>query len=685
MALATLGCAHARAQGGMTAAGQSVATDSQSGRVSATSIQPLSTHPAFDYFDDFDANPDIPTPKSVLGYEIGDAFTPAANIRRYLEAVASASDRVKLRMYGLTNERRELMTLVVSSPKNLARLDDILARNRELADPRGTSAARAKEIISSNPAIVWFSYNVHGNEASSSEAAMQVVYTLAAGRNKEIRDILDDVVLVVDPMVNPDGRDRYVNWYNQVVAAGQGRNASPDAAEHFEPWPGGRTNHYYFDLNRDWLWLTQVESQQRLAVYQTVLPQLHIDYHEQGTRSPYFFGVGAEPHNQNIPDETMRWVEKYGAANAKVFDARGLVYATKERFDYLYPGYGKVLPVYHGAIGMLCEQAGHGAAGLAVDIEGDFTLTLRQRSLHHYLTGLSYLETTAANRTAQLERFRRFFVDSMKPEEGEATAFVIDAENDPALLGRVWDLCAAQGIEIETLDTDSAIAGLTSYKPGGEVGEASEGSWVIRTAQPMGHLVKAVFEKETVVSDPDTYDITAWSLPVVFGLRASFTNEPMHAATTRLTSWSAPKAPLTGEGEVAVIVDANQHRFPVAVGIAVKNNIFARFTGGDVTTADGETFGPGSLIVHTIRNSPESMQAFVDGCLDAGLNVHRVGTGMTSAGFVLGANDNGLFELPRVLLVRGAPTSGNSFGQHWWLLDVEQPIPHTVVSADRLE
>lgn len=670
--IVALGCANASAQ-------------SQS--ASTAVIQPLNDKPSFEYFNGFVFDESISTPRQFLGYEIGERFTRHGDVMRYLETVATQSDRVIMGRYGATHEGRALHYLVISSPANLARLDEIKAHNRSLANVREAGAPNIAQIIDSNPAVVWFSYNVHGNEASCSESAMQLVYTLAAAKNEEIRRVLDNVVLVVDPMVNPDGRDRYVNWYNSVYGAGLGANANPDATEHDEPWPSGRTNHYHFDLNRDWLWLVHPESRHRIALYRTFLPQLHIDYHEQEHRSPYFFGAGDDPYNTNIPAETRRWIELYGEANARTFDARGLVYATKERFDYLYPGYGKVLPTYHGAIGLLCEQAGHGFAGLAVDVGDAYTLTLRTRAYHHFLTAMSYLETTAEHRRAQLERFRNFFVESAHLTDDGPMAFFVTPDNDPALLKKVWDLCAAHGIEVDMLVAEQAVAGLRPYRPDIDApSQLPAGTWVIRADQAMGRLVRAVFERQSTVTEIDTYDITAWSLPVMWGLNAFFTNEPFRngAVTTPMTSWTAPAATVTGEGSVALLVDSRQHYLPAAVGLAMKHGLFTRVAGGPIKTPDGAEFGAGSLIVHTVRNSADAVEAFIAGCAARGVRVHRASTGMVTEGHVLGANDNGLFETPRVLLVRNQPISGNSYGFTWHLLDMEQPIPYTAVNADQL-
>lgn len=680
----TLGCASATPLDAAQMGARAAQAAASSGAVAQTRLPDTprdetdTAREAYDYFGGLRFSGDIPTPESVLGYEIGTRFTRHADVVEYCRRVAAASDRVMMAPYGSTHEGRTLHYLTISSPDNLERIEEILQRNRALTDPE-TSDAQARRIIADNPAVVWLSYNVHGNEASSSEAAMRVLYTAAAAQNAEMRDILDKVVLVIDPMINPDGRDRYVNWYNSVGGVSANRHA--DAAEHSEPWPGGRTNHYYFDLNRDWLWLVHPESRSRIAAYRQYMPQLHIDYHEQGYRSPYFFGAGDDPYNQNIPAETREWVEKYGEANAEVFDRHGLPFATKERFDYLYPGYGKVMPVYHGAVGMLVEQAGHGFAGLAIDIDDHNTLTLRDRTRHHFLTSMSYLETTAANRQGQLERFRRFFEESMTPEADGPKAFILSADNDPALLQRVWDLCSAHGIEIETLTREASVRGLRSYLTGEEVdARPPAGSWVIPAGQRMGRLARAIFERATEVTHIETYDITGWSVPLSFGLEGWYTNEEFNARTAPLRDWRRPEAVLTGDGDTALVIDSAQHDFPTAIGHAVRRDLVARRAGGPIAI-DGRSFEMGSLIVYSLRNRHADIDAFIDDCLASGINVHRTDTSMTSEGHVLGANDNGHYTLPKIMLLRDSPVSSYSFGQIWHYLDIQYPIPYTAVNA----
>lgn len=639
--------------------------------------------PLLQYLEPAEINASIPTPASYLGYRFGEHFTRHADTLGYLRGLAAASDRVRVETYGQTHERRDLIVCTVSSPANLARLGEILASNAALSDPRTRSASDVKKAIENNPAIVWFSFNVHGNEPSSTECAIELAYTLAASEDPEIRAILDGVILVIDPCLNPDGRERYVAWYDMAVGASP--NADPDAAEHAEPWPQGRTNHYYFDLNRDWLWGIHPESRARMAIYKRYLPHLHIDFHEQGYQSPYFFGLGEKPFNKNIPEETIDWVGRFGAANAEAFDARGLVYATKERFDYLYPGYGKVLPTYHGAVGMLCEQGGHSRAGLAIDFNEDHVLTLRERAAHHFIVAMSDLRYAVENRRANTERFARYFTLPADADACPPVTYAISKGNDPAMLGKLADLCAMQGIEIHEPATGARVA--PDEFLGYRTGKADErppslaGCWLIPGDQPRGALVRAVFERSTIVEEPETYDITGWSIPVAWGLDAWTIERDVRSSPVSLDALRAPAAPAEA-GSVAAIIDSGQHNFPRAVGALVRRGCFARVAGAPFTI-DGRAFPAGSLIVHRIRNAG-TIDALAEECRSLGVAVAGADHAVTTEGHVLGADDNARFVLPSVLLLRDEPTSAYSYGQLWQLLDLETDLPHTAVNTHDL-
>ncbi len=295
----------------------------------------------------------IPSPEQFLGYPLGSKFTPHHHIIQYFEALAKARpDMMKLYQYGKTYEGRPLMVAYISQPENIARLDAIKANNLRLAGLAKDKMAAQTDM----PAIVWLSYNVHGSEPSSSEAALKTIFALLDPANAKTKTWLTNTVVILDPCINPDGRDRYVNWFNSVASVIP--NPEPASREHQEPWPGGRTNHYNFDLNRDWAWQSQAESQQRIKLYNEWLPQVHVDFHEQGYNEPYYFAPAAEPYHEVITPWQRDFQVLIGKNNAKYFDANGWLYFTKERFDLFYPSYGDTYPTYNGAIGMTFEQGG---------------------------------------------------------------------------------------------------------------------------------------------------------------------------------------------------------------------------------------------------------------------------------------------------------------------------------------
>ena len=315
----------------------------------------------------------VPSPASYLGYTVGTRFTRHHQIVSYFNTVAQAKpDMVKIIPYGKTNEGRDLLVAAIGLPENISRLEEIRKHNNGLVDG---SVADLNQ-----PTIVWLSYNVHGNEPASSEAAMLTLFALVDPANAKTKEWLKNTIVMIDPCINPDGRDRYVNWYNNAV--GTNYNADPYAREHMEPWPAGRSNHYNFDLNRDWAWQTQVESKQRVALYQKWYPQVHVDFHEQGYNQPYFFTPTSEPIHDAITTWQKDFQVQLGKNHAKYFDQNNWLFFTKERFDMLYPSYGDSYPMYNGAIGMTYEQGGI-QAGLGVQNKDEDTLTLVARATHH--------------------------------------------------------------------------------------------------------------------------------------------------------------------------------------------------------------------------------------------------------------------------------------------------------------
>ncbi len=645
-------------------------------------------------FSQVDPDPSVPTPASVLGHAIGERFTRHEQMVAWCRRLAEASPRVRLEPYGRSTQGRPLFVLVISHPGNLDRLDEILAANARLADPRAADATARRIAIEDEPAVSWMSFNVHGNEASCMEAAMLVAYRLAAGRTEAVERILTDSVVVIDPCLNPDGHARYVSFFQDRV--GMDADPFPMAAEHREPWPSGRPNHYLFDLNRDWVWGTQVESRQRLPLYVRFRPQLHLDVHEQGIHSPYFLGAGDTPYHAEIPEESRDWFEVFGRVMGASFDDRGFEFATRERFDYLYPGYGKVLPVHHGAVGLLLEQAGHGRAGrvITVDAEhaGGYDLTLADRAEHHATACLAAAHATAALRVPQRERFARYFEQAMQVAEGSPTAWLIAPQNDPAPRAELADLLALHGIEAKVLLEERTIVGGEGFHPplvSLEPRVVPAGTWIVPAGQPMGRLARVLLERDPVIEDRDTYDITAWSVPPMFGLDAVAITDPVADWPTRpLDAAAASKVPSAASadpGSLAMIAPSDRRAFARGLGDATRLRLHARLLDRDLLTGDGHLVPAGSLIVPATRNRPADLEAFAAAAAAAGLPLVTVDRTIPAAGPALANDANRRFITPRrVVLGTGDAFSSLSAGHLRHLLDVRTGIPHHVVQAEDL-
>ena len=337
--------------------------------------------------------------------------------RGQMQALAAAApNRLKVFDYGETWEGRKLIYAAVGSEANIRRLTEIRAAIGRIADPRKTPEADARKIMAGLPAVIWLSYGVHGNEISSPDAGLLTAYHLLAAHNDKLVDqILANVLVLIDPIQNPDGRDRFVNYFEQ--ARGLEPDASPVAAEHLEPWPGGRVNHYLFDLNRDWIALTQPEVLNQVKVLREWFPLVYVDLHEMGANSTYFFSPESDPYNPNLTTDQRESLKLFGHNNAKWFDKYGFDYFTREEYDAFYPGYGASWPEYYGAIAMTYEQAS--VRGLVVRRSDETLLTYRDTVRHHFVSSVSTLETAAANREKLLEDFYRYRATAI--EEGTIT------------------------------------------------------------------------------------------------------------------------------------------------------------------------------------------------------------------------------------------------------------------------
>lgn len=615
----------------------------------------------------------IQSPEEFLGYKIGTRFTPHYQLVNYYQYIAQASpSTVKLEKYGETNEHRPLYLAFVSDAENISNLEEIRENNIRLAN----QAADKRAPTEKTPAIVWLSYNVHGNESSSSEASMLTIFSLVDPNNKTTKNWLKNTVIIIDPCLNPDGRDRYVNWYNSVV--GKHYNPDPNSREHREPWPGGRSNHYNYDLNRDWAWQTQVESKARIKQYNKWLPQVHVDFHEQGINSPYYFAPAAEPFHEVITNWQRDFQMTIGKNNAKYFDKNNWLYFTNERFDLFYPSYGDTYPIYHGSIGMTYEQAGGGVGGLGVITNEKDTLTLYDRALHHYTSGIATIEAASLNASKLVQEFRKYFNEGISGNIGEYKTYII--KNEP---GKEEQLRAL----ITLLDNNGIQYGTGSGSGKGyhyltqkeENFTINSNDLLISNAQPKSAFVKVLFEPHSKLADSITYDITAWAMPYAFGLKAYASKQKINVAQGKILPDFVPNIPSDVYGYVL-----KWQGVPSAGTVArlLNKGVKMRYSESDFTIGD-QSFVKGAIII--LKNGNEHLgnnlwKIVSEESNKQEVKIFPVNTGMVNKGFDFGSSMVIPIKPVKVAMLTGEGVGSLGAGQIWDFFDNVLQYPITLLN-----
>ena len=614
-------------------------------------------------------DPAIPSPAQFLGYELGTHFTFHADVVAYLKALDAASDRVAIHEYGRTFEGRPLYYLVITTPENLTRIDEIRQNNLRLASGEALSDNDAEALIAAQPVLPWLSYNVHGNEPSSTEAAMQVAYRLAAATDNSTRDLLAHAVVLLDPCLNPDGRDRYVYWYRSMAS----HVVNPNAVdlEHDEPWPGGRTNHYWFDLNRDWVWLVHPESQGRLAAYGQWMPQVHMDYHEQSFNANYFTMPGQPPRNLNLPAAYESWTDTFGRANARAFDANRINYHTRESFDFFYPGYGSSYPSVMGAIGMLSEQGGHSRGGRAVETNDGYVLTFRQRIFDHYTTSLATIRTSVENREALLHYFRDFFLPS--GDKKAPSAYLLPDDDGNGYTYDVVGMLLKHGLRVEKAERSFSVRDAHSYRDGkAQSRRFAAGTFVIPTNQPRHVFLNTIMQRQMAIEDSVMYDMATWSAPLAYNLDAAWTSTAPRVTTVPLNEAPAfPSGVENPQAHYAFALDWRQRNAPRALSALWQAGY--RVRSARKAFNDGvHDFGPGSLIVLLGHNRDHLDRAPTDMARiarETGVQIIGMDSGRMTTGIDLASNDSRPVKKPRVAMLVDPPISSYTAGQIWFLFD----------------
>jgi hypothetical protein len=610
---------------------------------------------------------ELQSPSEFLGYKLGSQFTSHFRIIEYFKYVAGASKNVKLLQYGTTNEGRPLIAMFIASDENIGRLEEIRQHNLSLAGLSNNNTT-----LKDAPAIVWLSYNVHGNEPSSSEASMQALFELVDHSNTRTQSWLNNTLVVIDPCLNPDGRERYINYYNSVKSAVP--DADPSSREHSEPWPGGRVNHYYFDLNRDWAWQTQKETRARVALFNQWLPQVHVDFHEQGYNSPYYFAPAAEPFHRDITVWQRDFQTIIGKNNAKYFDQHGWMYFTKEEFDLLYPSYGDTYPIYNGSVGMTYEQGGIGA-GLAITTRNGDTLTLADRISHHLSNSLSTVEATSENAAKALNEFKKYFDDSRNNPPGEYKTYIIKNDN-PDKINMLGDLLHRNGIKFG-YGVKGINIGYNYINGKTEQFEINSHDMVISAYQPKSVLLNVLLEPRTFVADSNTYDITAWSLPYAYGLKAYGVKEAIKPSTEKITD-KAPPQPVSKTQVYAYISPWRSVCDVKFLSELLKRHIKVRCAQMPFEQ-NGKKFAPGSLIITRAGNSNVDFENMVLGAAaDCKVELVPLSSGFVDKGADLGSSLIKPIHAPRIMLITGEGASAEAMGEIWHFFEQQINYPVTL-------
>lgn len=633
-------------------------------------------------------DPKVPTLEQVVGHVNGAEISSPEQIAVYLKALAQAApDRTRLVEYARTWEGRPLWLFVIGSPERIAKLDQVKADIKKLADPRGLSAAERDRLVATLPVVVWLVHGVHGNEISSADAALLEAYHLLASRGDAGVDaVFRDALVLIDPMQNPDGRARFL--FQNL----QGRAAAPDAApynaEHDEPWPGGRSNHYLFDMNRDWFAQSQPETRGRIKIGLEFLPQVNVDLHEQGGNATYYFAPPADPLNPHYTKQQLAGFDLFGRANAARFDERGWGYYIREVYDGFYPGYGDSWPMMHGSIGMTYEQASARALSFA---KSDGTvMTFRDGVMHHFNAAITTAITAARNRERLVRDHLEFRLSAVaEGEKGPVREYVLLPGHDPTRAAALARNLATQGIDVRRAEEPFSIG--TRKVP--------LGAYLVSHAQPAGRLVRNLLDLDTKQDAPfiarqeerrkrrqpdQIYDITAWSLPLMYDVEVVTSPAAIMAKSTPVpASYDAPMpARSVGPAKVGYLVPWGAAAAALTVD-AVKQGLRVHSVGGTFTLG-GRTYPIGTALVRTAGNPPDLPARMSALATRHGAEVVAIDSAYIDSGTSLGSNDVAFVKAPRVLMAWDQPTATLSAGWTRYVLERRYGQPVTAVRTSSL-
>lgn len=613
-------------------------------------------------------NPAIPTPAAFLGYEVGEWHVSHDQLLAYMRELDRLSDRITLREYGRSHENRPMINLTITHPDNFPRLEEIKKQRAQLADPARSAALDPDKV----PAVAYMGYSIHGNEASGSNASLMVAYYLAAAQTPEVETLLRNSVLLLDPCFNPDGMQRYSSWVNSRHS----KNLSPDPAgdEFNEPWPRGRFNHYWFDLNRDWLVAEQPESGGRVDIFQEWKPNVLTDHHEMGSNSTFFFQPGVPSRvNPITPAKNQELTAKIATYHAAILSDKKIPFYTGENFDDFYYGKGSTYPDANGCVGILFEQAS--SRGSAQETENGL-LTFPYTIRNQVLTSLSTLQALGEMR-AELNSYLREFYSTARPEAAKdaVKGYLWESEGNNVPANAFMKLLKRHNIMVYEMTADQNVEGL-NFKKGS--------AFYVPCDQVQYRLIRGIFERTRTFQDSIFYDISAWTLPDAFGLQWTPVTKPQGQWTQKAaTIVPAPLHPAVDAAKaVAFVIEGHWYQLPQVIAALHREKVRMKLALKPFT-ADGKTFEAGALLI-PMDNQPYNGPAMMRRLAQADWPpFFSVNNGLTENGPDLGSNNFAVLKAPKIVLLTGDGVNPLDAGEIWHLLDTRYGQALTLLEAER--
>ncbi|MFQ3189386.1 MAG: hypothetical protein ACI936_000510 [Paraglaciecola sp.] len=608
----------------------------------------------------------ITTPTQALGAPVGEWHVRHDQIAHYMQELASQSDRVSLVETGRTHENRPLYLLAFTSPENQQNLAAIQARHIQNL---GQSTNK------NDPLIIWMGYSVHGDEPSGSNAALLIAYYLAAGQNENIDRLLNDNIVLLDPSVNPDGLSRFAQWANMHKS--KNLVSDPNHREHQQAWPSGRTNHYWFDLNRDWLLLTHPESRARINQFHQWRPHVLTDFHEMGTNSTYFFQPGISSRkNPWTPIKNVELTAALGDFHAAALDKTKQLYFTQESFDDFYYGKGSTYPDAHGSIGILFEQAS--SRGHLQDSDHGI-LKFSDTIQNQVTTSLSTFAGALANKKAILD-YQLDFAEQTKDlvKDDDLAGFILNEKFDQARFSKMLEILSAHQIQYYPLSKD--------VKVNGQIFDTVN-SMFVPLDQPQYRLIKSLFSTRKSFDDNAFYDVSNWNLPLSFNIKyqAVKRRPKLDKQPVKVTKTFNPKLL---PGAYAYAFSWQDYHAPKLLQRLLANKVQVKLAGEAFfaqTSQGGMSFSAGAVIVPIAIEQPKNLLDIID-AQNIGLHIpiHSVTSGLTRQGIDFGSRKMLNIALPKVLLIGGRGTSQYELGEVWHYLDQYVDMPVSITDLGQL-